>query len=313
MSKKNSFYLLIISALIPSCTEFFEPSLEDKKVVLTAPADQHESNKYNQTFWWEAVSETKAYRLQIATPSFDSIAEIVIDTLVKTTRFSFTLDPGKYQWRVRAENSASHSLYITRTITIHESSITTQTVQVIAPAAGLISNQDLLFKWNSLYGSSQYRLQIDINNFANESKLVFNSTTPNTEFSVSLSKDRTYQWRLRAETDSVNSKWTAIRSFTYDATPPEKVGLVSPSNNQVVSKPVTLSWSAVIGAKRYQLYIYKEDGATLYNSSFPANVNSTSYTFNDGEFNERIFWKVRAIDEAGNDGPFSDLRQFTIQ
>lgn len=296
-----------------SCSEFIEKDLSDNKVFLTSPSDSLETNKYNQTFWWEPI-DNASYRLQIASPSFDSIAELVLDTLVKSNKFIYTLEPGEYEWRVRAENSTSQGIYTSRKLTIHLSSIATQKIQLKSPGTGFITNRkDITYSWHGLFGTNVYRLQIDTNNFSDENALVFNSTTPNLEFTVPLTVDKLYQWRVRAENDTDLSKWSPIQTLTLDATPPAKVILSSPSTSQVVSKPVMLQWSSVAGAVKYQLIIYKSDGVTIYNSTFPINLSATNYSFNEGDFNETIYWKVRAIDAAGNIGAYSDVRSFTVQ
>jgi uncharacterized protein YegP (UPF0339 family) len=297
-----------------SCSEFIEPSLEDKKISLNSPSDRLESNKYNQTFWWEPADGVSTYRIQVAIPSFDSIAEIVADSLVKGNKLSLSLEPGRYEWRVRAENSGSKGIYTTRRFTIYESSISNQRVQLKSPGNGTVSNQrELKYSWHSLFGTDVYRLQIDTNNFSDDSLLVLNAVTPNVEFLVNLNADKQYQWRVRAENDTAVSKWSVIHSVIIDATPPVKVGLTSPAAGQIVSKRVSLQWGAVSGAAKYQLMIYKSDGVTPYNGTFPLTLNANNYSFNEGDFNETLNWKVRAVDAAGNVGAYSDVRNFTVQ
>lgn len=314
MNLPKPLLLIFFAVFLISCSEFIESSVADKKVFLNAPSENFESNKYNQTFWWEPVEDSPSYRFQLAIPSFDSIAELVMDTLVKSNKFSFVLEPGIYEWRVRAENSTSHGIYSSRKLIIHESSITKQQVQLKSPGPDKITNQkNIDYSWHSIYGTTVYRLQIDTNNFSDENILVFNSVTPNIEFNVSLPKDHIYQWRVRAEADSVVSKWSQINKFTLDATPPEKVNLTAPASNQVLGKPVNLQWNAVTGASKYQLMIYKSDGVTAYSSSFPLIITQTNYSFNEGDFNEVLYWKVRATDGAGNAGLYSEVRSFTVQ
>ncbi|MFD2162266.1 hypothetical protein ACFSJU_07665 [Paradesertivirga mongoliensis] len=307
--------VLFCLLLLSSCSEFIEKDLDDSKVFLTSPGDNHETNKYNQTFWWEPI-DNASYRLQIASPSFTNIAELLIDTLIKgNNKFSITLDPGEYEWRVRAENSGTSGLYSTRSLVVHESSIAAQQIQVKGPGSGYITNQkNITFNWYGLFGSEMYRIQIDTNNFSDPAKLVFDSATPSLSHAVSLTKDQSYQWRIRAEAgaDEV-SKWSPIFQFTLDATAPDKVNLSLPSNGQVVNKPVTLQWAGVEGASKYQLVVYKADGGTNYNSSYPMLLNGTSFSFNEGQFNETLYWKVRAVDAAGNYGAFSEVRSFTVQ
>jgi len=304
---------IFLSVLIVSCSEFIEKDVSDQKVFLIAPSDSLESSRYNQTFSWEAVEGAQTYRLQIAAGSFDSISYMVEDTLIKTTKMGLVLEPGKYQWRVRAQNSGSSSLYSTNTLIIHESSLVNQQVQLKAPGIDFVTNQkDVTFSWYGIFGAQVYRLQIDTNNFANENQLFFEIASPNIQSMVSFSKDRVYQWRVRAESSSEVSKWSKIQNFTFDATLPEKVSLISPTMNQLISKPINLQWSSVPGATKFELFLYQSDGTTML-GSFPKVVLKNDYTFNEGDSNESFYWKVRAIDAAGNVGPFSETRSFTVK
>src|SRR5215217_1004573 len=104
------FYLLLI-IIFSGCKEFIEPSIAKRYVVQLAPANSSESTQYNQTFWWEPVEDALKYRLQVANPNFDRTQVLVLDTLVETNKFNYTLEPGTYEWRVRAENGSSETAY----------------------------------------------------------------------------------------------------------------------------------------------------------------------------------------------------------
>jgi hypothetical protein len=306
--------LFAVCLLFTACSEFIEPAITGRKVMLLAPADKHESNSYTQNFWWEPVEDALNYRLQIVTPSFDSIGSMLTDTLINTNKFVYSLSPGKYEWRVRAQNGSSQTLYTRGTFLIHLSSIAIQQTQVLAPANNTTTGaDDITYKWAGMFSATRYRFQLDTNSFANDSVLVSNTTTPALSLTVPFESERTYQWRVRAENDTSASRWSVIQHIRYDKTPPAKVTLNEPANNTVVTKPISLNWNNVAGAKRYELFIYKSDGTTVYNSSYPVSLAVTSHLFNSGDLNEVIFWKVRAIDEAGNKGAFSELRSFSIR
>lgn len=307
--------LLFTIGLLCSCSEFIERSIENKKVILNAPADSAQSNKYLQSFWWEQVDDALFYRLQIAIPSFDRPVELILDSLVKSNKFSMTVEPGSYQWRVRAENGSSQTAYATHTFTIFESTIATQKVQLKLPGTSLVTNQgDLSFSWFGLFGAAQYRLQVDSlsNNFVDESKMVTNMLTPNLESTIRLSRDQVYQWRVRAESDSAQSKWSSVSTFTLDTKAPPKPSLNAPANNETVSSPVNLSWNASTGAKKYRLYIYKSNSAS-FGTTFPLTLTATSYVLTTGDYAGALSWKLVAIDEAGNESAESDIRVFTVQ
>jgi hypothetical protein len=301
------FFMYLFSCI--ACSEFIEPSLKDKTVKLLAPADSSESGVYLQNFWWEAVDHASSYRVQIVTPSFDHAIRLIVDTLVKKEQFAVTLEPGDYQWRVRAENGSSHSEYASASFSIKLSAIKNQEAQLDNTLTNL---QEVLLSWEQMFAATRYTLQVDTANFEDENKLVFNSSTPNKEYSFTFSGEKTYRWRVRAENDTAQSRWSAIYKITYDKTPPPAVSLLSPAANQVISKPVSLQWQAAEGAKRYELLVLKNDSVTLV-PNFPFSLTATSYTFNSGDFNEKFYWKVRAIDAAGNEGTYSAVRSFIVQ
>lgn len=317
--KPNLFlYLIIIMLLageLSACTDIIEPNISNRPVQLEAPGNNYKSTVYATDFWWDEVEDALTYRLQVVTPKFDSIGGLVLDTVIKKTQFTITLPPGNYQWHVRAQNGSYQTAYsAARTFTILQSSIKPQKVQLLGPTNNSLTNQNIIaFNWSDLYGATKYQLEIDTNNFINESAVVYNQVTPSLQLNFTFPKDQIYQWRVRAENDTAQALWSSINTITYDHTPPAKVTLVAPDNNQSVSLPVTLQWSSSPTAIKYKLYVLKSDGTSLYNTTFPLSTTNTSYIFNLGSFGEKIFWKVIALDAAGNESAASDLRSFMLQ
>jgi hypothetical protein len=318
MKLKHLFYIfpafLASNVLLSACKEFIEPSIAKRQVTLEAPADQYLSTKYTVNFWWDEVEDALSYRLQVVNPGFDSVGSLMLDTLVKGTKFTSTLEPGNYQWRVRAENGSSQTAYSpARNFVVEESSLTNQTVTLSSPANNLVTSTNAsLFKWNSLFGATKYQVEIDTNNFANEDALVYNQVVPGLQVNFTFPKDQVYGWRVRAENETEQSKWSAINYVTYQLPLPAQVSLVSPAAGSSVSLPVQLSWNSVTGVPGYKLYVFKSDSTTLYSNSFPVTVNSTGYSFNLGVTGEKIYWKVSALNASGKEGKASALRNFVL-
>ena len=309
------FFVLSNAAWLCSCKEFIEPSITEQQVHLNAPANNYQSTSYTVNFWWDTVEDALSYRLQVVTPDFQNTVALITDTLIKGNKFSFNLTPGTYQWRLRAENGSTQTAYSgTQSFSVLFSSIKQQKVQLGAPANNLLTSQgSLAFSWGSLYGATKYRLQIDTNNFTDENKVVLNQITPSLQSNFVLPKDQLYQWRVRAENDTAQANWSTINTFTYDHTPPEVVNLAAPANSQSITLPVTLQWLSATSAVKYRLYLYKDDSTTAFNSSFPMLLTTSSYTLTQGNFGERIFWKVSALDAAGNESQASAVRSFVLQ
>ncbi|RQO80221.1 hypothetical protein DBR40_00970 [Pedobacter sp. KBW01] len=314
MKKNINILMGAILLLLAGCSEFIEPSIENRKIEVLAPANKLETNSYQQTFWWNPMADALFYRLQVVSPKFDSVSKLVLDTLITKEKFVYTMDPGKYEWRVRGENGSSVSDYTKRSLVIFPSSLTEQSVQLTVPSSGLyFSKPEIRYEWLKLFGATVYRLQVDNNNFLDEKNMTLNITTSNLGFLQTLSQEGTYQFRVRAENATENSKWSTVRTFSYDATGPEKVSLSSPINKQLVSRPVRLVWNRMADAERYEVSVYKSDEQTPYSKSYPQIVTSTEHVFDAGEIGETIAWRVRAFDKAGNAGAYSEIRTFTIQ
>jgi hypothetical protein len=316
--KPLSFLFVILFAagsLFSSCDAVIEPSISKKNVQLEAPVDQYLSTSYTVNFWWDEVEHALSYHLQVVTPNFGAPGSLVLDTIVKSYKFSYNLAPGNYQWRVMAENGSSQTPYTSpRNFTVAASSIKQQSVQLVSPANSYLTNQKTFtFQWGNLYGATQYRFEIDTSNFAMGNAVVSDIVIPGQQISFTFPKDQTYQWRVRAENDTAQAQWSVVNTITYDHTPPAQVSLASPANNVTVNKPVSLQWNAASTAVHYKLYVFKNDSVTLYNSNFPLVVNATNYSFNLGNSGDKIYWQVTAVDAAGNEGPASTMRSFTLQ
>lgn len=307
--------IIAFSLLLSACKDFIEPSIDKRQVTLQAPAEGYRSPKYNIGFWWDDVEDALDYRLQIVSNNFASPGGLIADTVVNRNSFSMNLDPGEYQWRVRAENGSSATAYSApRTLTVLQSSIKQQAVELRSPANNTLTNKaQTAFQWSSLYGATQYRIEIDTNNFVNESALVYDQTVPGQQVNFSLPKDMAYQWRVRAENDTAQARWSAISQVTLDKTPPGKVTLTAPVNNQTVNNPVALQWQALPGAAKYKLYLLKADSTSNYNQNFPMTLTATSYNLSGAATGGRLYWKVSAIDAAGNEGDAGSVRSFTVQ
>jgi hypothetical protein len=309
------YTLFTALVLFDSCKDFIEPSIANRQVYLEAPSDGFQTPLYKVSFWWDEVEDALAYRLQVVSPGFGTPDRLVLDTLVMGNKFNVNLDPGKYEWRLRAENGSTTTAYsAARKFEVLQSSIKQQAVELSAPANGLLTNSgQLTFRWGTLYGATKYHLQIDTNNFTNEAVVVYDQSLPGNELAFQLPKDQVYQWRVQAANDTAQARWSAVNRFTLDRLPPARVKAMSPLDNQSVAKPVHLAWETAATALRYRLYLLKADSTSNYNDNFPVIVNGNTYEFQAGNSGERVYWKVSAIDAAGNEGAASVARSFTIQ
>jgi len=306
-------FIILVGLIIVSCKEFLEESIADRQMILLSPGREAQIANYSVDFIWEHMEDALAYRLQVVGPDFRDVNLYYADTVVEDNHFTLSLAPGEYEWRVKGLNGSSESAYTTRSFIVYESDLSKQIVLLNSPGdKHITAKPEINFNWQILYGSTAYRLQIDTNNFTGDSAM-YDQLIETSNMSYTLPKEREYQWRVRAESDTSQSQWSATRSLIYDATSPAAPQPKAPANNASVSSPVTIQWDPVADAESYQLYVYKSDSTTLYSDVYPLSLTETSHSFSAGAVGETLLWRIRAKDQAGNTSDYSPYRSFMIQ
>lgn len=285
------------------CKSIIEEDLTDKNIIVNSPKSSSLSN-YNQLFWWEMIDGALNYQLQIASPSFDSIQTLVLDTLVKTNKVTYTLASGKYEWRVRALNGSYETPYNGSTFTILDADLNTQYVLLKSPASGASVSIPTL-SWYSIPVQG-VGYQIQISKSATMTPTIVDAKTQITTHNPTLTDETTYYWQVRAFKGTDTSYWSPASSFIYDVTVPGKVVLTAPANSTTVSIPTTgsLTWTSVESGAKYYVYItYGTDAEQKF------TVSTNSYSYTAGQ-NQTVKWRVQAFDAANNIGIASDTWTF---
>ncbi|MFA5392634.1 MAG: hypothetical protein WC306_03085 [Candidatus Paceibacterota bacterium] len=106
------------------------------------------------------------------------------------------------------------------------------------------------------------------------------------------------------------STWSNPVHYYYDTTAPD-INLVSPMNNSVVQGiSVTQSWSTT--ATDIDHFVYESwHDVTMTNPRWRGNFTSTSKTAT-GIADATYWWRVKAVDKAGNESNWSELWKVTV-
>lgn len=297
----------MIGVTVVSCTkDFIEKDLSKKNITVLAPPNGFTTTTNTLIYWWNEVDGADEYQLQIVRPSFSFIQQLMLDTTVTGTKFSFTLPPGAYQWRVKALNGSSSTPFTLLGLTIDSTAnISSQVIVLQSPAASCVTNTTAhTFRWDTLYNASDYRFQV-IN--LQNSNTVTDVTLQTDSFQYTLAEGQ-YKWQVRGQNATSNTLYSS-RNITIDLTPPVVSTLLLPVHKDTVTSPDTLTWSRDISALGDSLFIYPD-------SLFSAPViklysTATSYIFSSsaGDY----FWRLKSRDQAGNWSSWSTLRKFWIQ
>ena len=118
---KRIVYLSLIVITLFACDDIVEgDNISAEAVTLLAPTNEAVLSIQTLTFTWESIEDAEKYHIQIATPTFSEALQIVKDSVTESVHYSTSLDPGSYEWRVRAENTGYHTTYTTQSFTIEE-------------------------------------------------------------------------------------------------------------------------------------------------------------------------------------------------
>ena len=307
--------LFLVPLALSSCEDIGERDLTDRKVTLLAPQDNSMTSVLANTFLWEELEGALEYQLQIATPSFDSIEILVLDSTVASRQFTFQLSPRKYEWRVRARNGSSETAYVTRSLTVLESNdLTNQQLILISPAANLVTNQsDLTFNWFHIPSATQYSYLIKSPDF-NGSLVLPENLSPDSSLALTGLAEGIYAWGVRAENTLSNTLYST-RTLSIDFTSPGTPVLSQPANNATVgTDQLTFNWTrpADTGANPTtitdSLYVHTDTAGAPFRQ-----YGTTNTTVQDSFPADQYWWRVGSQDAAGNTSAFSNWRSFTAQ
>lgn len=298
----------IIFSLLYSCQDFIEVDLAKKSIIVLAPANNTASSSSSQLFWWEELKGADKYNLQIVKPGFSSVQQLILDSTITNNRFSYSLLPGVYQWRVRAMNNSSYTEYVIYNLTIDSSlNLSNLWVSLMSPADNYSSNSyTQAFTWQPLNNADSYLFQILLSG-----SVIGTQTLTTTTANFTFTAEGTYQWRVLAQNgNSTSLAANATRNIIIDNTPPAAPVLTLPATNDSVPNPVNLEWTADVSATMDSVFVYADTNLTVLVTS--VLTTSLSYSFT-GTVGQDYFWRIRSRDAAGNWSAYSTRRKFFIE
>lgn len=302
----------LLALITGSCTkDLVATDISDQTVNILAPGNGIKTPNNSITFWWDAIEHADYYELQIVSPSFASVATLVADTHVTSNKFTMVLNPGTYEWRLRATNNAGSTAYSTRSFIIDTTSnLSFITVGLLSPDDSTFTNvQSQSLSWTTVQNATQYRVEV-----LNSSGTILTSTlTTASPMSYSFTAAGTYTWRVRAENLYSSSAYSS-RAITIDLTAPGVPVQVYPVSNSTLTLNDSLKWTSGSGAESDSLFVATD---TLYSTSTVlvrqlVTTNFYKVTAGSGFVSGTdYYWKVNSTDKAGNTSGYTGNRRFT--
>lgn len=315
---KNAIIITIVifALVLPACKkDFIVENIEDKTITINAPSNNLVTTGNKITFWWEELDGAEKYNIQVVKPTFTSITEIIADTNIIGTKYSLTLQPGSYQWRIKATNAGGSTAYQTYNLKVDTTSnLSSLTVSIINPIANFLTgNQKVNFSWNSLNTATSY--QIVLMNSVNG--IIKDTTTALTTYTYSFLSQGSYSWKVRALNDFSISQYNTALTFSIDLTAPSAPILTSPIHGAVVTPTNNLVWNRV-GAPdaRYDSIFVATDSAFTniisFTKAYTQSITINSLNNSPPATSTTYWWRLRSIDSVGNRSVFSSQLKFIL-
>lgn len=193
-----------------------ESSLAGQTLLTSSPISGIESNSLSHTFLWQNLFGATSYRFQIDTLSFSDEVDLVYNNTFNITSVNYSfLKDGVYQWRVRAENDTSTSLWSTvNSITIDR--IAPSIVSLNNPANNAMVVKPVLLSWVNVTDADHYMLYV----YKSDSTSLYNTNYPlkvatnSSAFNIGVSNEKIF-WQVEAVDKAGNIGQKSIRrSFT---------------------------------------------------------------------------------------------------
>jgi hypothetical protein len=169
-----------------------------------------------------------------------------------------------------------------------------------SPNSGAINQPTLLtLTWNAVNNATGYDLQFSANADFSSVLLTLNGLTLTRQPISGLGFGATYYWRIRANTATGSSVWSAPNSFTTtsnNAVPPI---LSLPTNGAVNQQPnLMLSWGAVNNATGYNLQFADNPGFSTVLLTLN-NLQSNSQPISGLALGDTYYWRVSTTTASG--------------
>jgi subtilisin family serine protease len=289
---------------------------------LIAPVDSELFSNPRPSFVWHSTYDTgsglRDYRIYIG----GQMRHIGIDT---SWTADYDLAEGYNIWYVVAYDSANNARNSNEIWAVVVDTTAPPAVSLINPTNNsYVNSSNVDFVWHqandNVSGVQYYTLQYALNSAFTQG--LVETTWVDTTFAAVLS-DTAYYWRVRA-TDVANNEgaFSSVWQFGIDTQLPSAPTLITPTGGPWLTNTlVNMQWTpvlAIIGGHNQELdfrapirYVLQIDTTTSF--ALPVYLDTlatASTTVSLGEAG--YYWRVRAFDLAGNQGPYSTIDSFGV-
>ena len=278
------------------------------KQTLPAPAVTGGNDAQGRpTLKWNAVSGAAKYEVYRARSKDGDYIKYSTVTGTSYTNISYIENGNTYYYKVRALDANGTAGAWSSIVSVTYRAASTGTLSAPTVTGGNDAQGRPTLKWNAVTGAAKYEVYRARSKDGDYIKYSTVTGTSYTNISY-IENGNTYYYKVRAlKSDGTAGAWSSIVSVTYKQT------LSAPAvtgGNDAQGRP-TLTWNAVTGAAKYEVYRARSKDGTYskYSTTTGTAYTNSSYLTSGATY----YYKVRALDANGNAGPYSAVVSVTCR
>ncbi len=313
-------FILLITLLASSCEKIVAEDITSETPVLILPAVNDTIDNNPVYFKWGEMEGASKYRLEIVSPSFASISQFLLDSLVVGTDFYLDLDSNEYELRLTAQNGGYESQILgpIKFWVGVQSSGTSTNVVVNSPINDSYVNASFnnQFTWTSLAAATNYEFALrEGASFSTGTIIDGQNNISTTSYTTSfVLSEGEYFWGVKAYFGTTETPFTTAH-FYVDEFDPNVAVLSNPGNLSFdFAGNVVFSWGngtdlgTIQSPITSKLEIATDTGFGTIIETVNVNGNSVTVNLSAGTY----YWRVTNTDEAGNSAVASTVYQVTL-
>ena len=274
------------------------------KQTLSAPTvTGGNDNQGRPTLTWKAVTGAAKYEVYRARSKDGDYIKYSTVTGTSYTNTSYIENGNTYYYKVRALDANGTAGAWSSVVSVTYK----QTLSAPTVTGGNDNQGRPTLTWKAVTGAAKYevyRARSKDGDYIKYSTVTGTSYT-NTSY---IENGNTYYYKVRAlDANGTAGAWSSVVSVTYKQTLPAPAVT---GGNDSQGRP-TLTWNAVSGAAKYEVYRARsKDGTyTKYSTTTGTAYTNSSYLTSGATY----YYKVRALDANGNAGPYSAVVSVTCR
>ena len=263
------------------------------------------------TLKWDKVAGAAKYEVYRARSKDGDYIKYSTVTGTSYTNISYIENGNTYYYKVRALKSDGTAGTWSSIVSVTYRAASTGTLSAPSVTGGKDSQGRPTLTWNAVTGAAKYevyRARSKDGDYIKYSTVTGTSYT-NTSY---IESGNTYYYKVRAlKSDGTAGAWSSIVSVTYRAASTGTLPAPAVTGGNDAQGRPTLTWKAVTGAAKYEVYRARsKDGTyTKYSTTTGTAYTNSSYLTSGATY----YYKVRALDANGNAGPYSAVVSVTCR